>query len=283
MTWIFVLVVLVVIAVTGFFGVFGGRKRRRSRGEGISLLVPFRPDTVHRAKVWKWLKEYWEHELPYAEIVVGENLDVPFSKTAAVNDARSRAHGDVVVILDSDCYLPGLVVVRCANSIRAARNNGRRLWFVPYRHFYRLTETVTKLITRSDPRRPFIVPDPPPPEFIEPDYTGSSIGHWYGALIQIMPVEAFDMVGGMDERFTGWGGEDVSFMTALDTLYVPHRTTRNGVCHLWHPKIGWDYDTRRWAGQDKVGSNNVLATRYQQARGRAARMKKLVNEGKAVN
>jgi glycosyltransferase involved in cell wall biosynthesis len=284
MTWVIV-AVLVVMSLVGFFGWRGSHKRRQRLGEGISLLVPYRADTIHRDKIWRWLREYWEHELPYAEIVIGQNLDVPFSKTSAVNDARSRAHGDVVAILDADCYLPGWIVVRCANSIRLARKNDHRMWFVPYRHFYRLTEFVTRLVLQSDPREPFIVPDPPPPEFVEPDYTGSSVGHWYGALIQIMPVEAFDLVGGMDTRFAGWGGEDASFMMALDTLYVPHRTTRNGVCHLWHPKLGFDYDTRRWAGQDisDVGRNNHLATLYQQARGRVDRMRKLVDGGKAVS
>jgi hypothetical protein len=178
-----------------FTGLFN---RQFRRGQGISLLVPFRSDSAHRTRVWEWLHAYWEHELPGAEIVMGSDEHRPFCKTAAVNRAFRESHGDIVVILDADAYLPGSVILDCARRIRSARRRGRKLWFIPYRHFYRMTEAATEDIVESEPDNPLRVPDPPPHDLVE-DPINSAYGHWFGALIQIMPREAFEAAGGMDE------------------------------------------------------------------------------------
>jgi hypothetical protein len=251
------------------------------RGRNITLLVPFRADTPYRAKVWSWLREYWKYELPAAEVVMGSDDRTPFIKTAAVNRAFRKSRGDIVCILDADCYLPGSVIIGCAKSIRRARRRGRRLWYIPYRHFYRLTQDATAEVLVSDSRHPLRFSDPPPPGMTE-EQKDNTYGHWFGALIQVMPAEAFIVAGGMDERFNmGWGAEDVSFMNAVDTLYAPHRTTPNGVLHLWHPHIGTEHFERMWEGQAEPGGNNPLATRYAEARGRHVRMHKLTRESGA--
>ena len=79
-------------------------------------------------------------------------------------------------------------------------------------------------------------------------------------MIQIMPSEAFWEVGGWDERFRGWGGEDHAAMRATDTLYWRHKTMPVQVLHLWHPMISPDgtsdwvhWRERVWANQTRVG------------------------------
>jgi predicted glycosyltransferase involved in capsule biosynthesis len=199
-------------------------------------------------------------------------------KTMAVNRARAKAHGDVYVILDADCYISGDIIADCAARIRKARRQGHRLWFVPYRHFFRLTPGATYKLVQSDPVHPYRFPSPPPAGDVE-GREGSSFGHWFGALIQIMPREAFDMAGGMDKRFRGWGGEDVSFMHAVDTLYSRHKTTDNDVLHLWHQKEGNLWRDRKWEGQAEPGTNDALSWRYYDCRGDRERMQRLVDEG----
>jgi hypothetical protein len=264
-----------IIVVAIIRSLWGGRAR--SRGRGITLLVPFRSDGARRSATWEWLRAYWETWLPEAEIVEGHNERVPFCKTAAANEAFRKSSGDVIVILDADCYIDSGVLLDCARRIRQARRRGRRLWFIPYRHFYRLTDQASLLVLSSSPQDPYRFTSPPPPEDTE-ESSGQSVGHWYGALIQVMPREAFVAAGGMDERFAGWGGEDVSFMVAVDTLYAKHRTTRNQTLHLWHPHIGTLHVEREWVGQAEAGSNNPLAIRYQGARGRSDRMRALTRE-----
>jgi predicted glycosyltransferase involved in capsule biosynthesis len=261
-----------------------------ARGHGVSLLVPFLSDNGRRQQAWHWLHRYWTAELPAVEIVVGRSSAVPFCKTAAVNDAARRAHGDVFVVLDADCYLDGMVVDECAANIRAARAAGERLWYMPYRHFYRLTSAASRYVMLHDPTHPPRFFAAPPPSMMllgVPARTSLTVSdtekaHWFGALIQVMPREAFELVGGMDERFSGWGGEDVSFLHALDTLYGKHKTTANGVIHLWHASIGTSVSDRRWEGQRGANANGVLCARYGKASGDVAAMRELVEEARGV-
>jgi Glycosyl transferase family 2 len=248
------------------------------RGEGISLLVPFRSDGSVRLATWQWLRRYWEHELPGAQICVGTNFAVPFCKTSAVNQAAAQASGDVFVILDADCYMPGAVIEQCAMRIRAARDDGKKLWFIPYRRFYRLTRQASERLLASNPVNPLQFPDPPPPDDIIPESAKSiSHGHWFAALIQIMPCEAFLAAGGMDERFSGWGGEDIAFMRAVDTMYAKHKTTGNETFHVWHPVLSaGEAHLRMWAGQAAPRANDWLSERYARAFGDRALMQQVI-------
>jgi hypothetical protein len=291
---IWVSVVLGVI-VAGFLLSRWWRKFRwNCNGRGISILVPFHcPDENNRRSVnWRWLKKYWECHLPGAEIVVGDDSfagpDVPFSKSAAVNDAASRATGDIFVIVDADGYIDIDSVIHCAKSIREAKKKGQRLWYVPYRQFYRLTDEASQKVLNSDPRNPYGFSTPPNPKDVQ-DTSGSQLGHWYGAMIQIMSSEAFWEVGGWDERFRGWGGEDHAAMRATDTLYWRHKTMPVQVLHLWHPMISPDgtsnwvhWHERVWANQTESGANDKLSGRYYGAYGDVKRMRALVDEGRIV-
>jgi len=151
-------------------------------------------------------------------------------------------------------------------------------------------EAAARLL-KSNPAKPYRFPTPPKFSDIQND-SGSRYGHWWGAGIQICPREAFEKVGGWDERFRGWGGEDHSAMQAMDTLYWRHKTLPGQHLHVWHPMlsdsaegseddsgwVGWQY--RVWKNQKTSGANDKLSTRYYGANGKAIRMRKLVNEWK---
>jgi hypothetical protein len=264
----------------------------RRKGQGISILIPFRAnvDQIQRLRNVVWLKRYWKAQLPGAEIIIGKDPQVegsPFSKSVAVNDAASKASGDILVIVDADGYISADSVLYCAKEIREARKRGRKLWFVPYRKFFRLTEAASNALLQSHPKDPLKFPEPLPQDFILGD-TDPTVGHWYGAMIQICPREAFDAVGGWDERFRGWGGEDHAAMRAMDTLYGLHMTLPGHVLHVWHPQIGPEgtkaqvhWKERMWAGQDEPGANDKLAGRYYGAYRNPDKMRKLVDEGKS--
>lgn len=247
----------------------------------ISLLIPFRPSASlpHRARLWKWLEEYWSHELPDAEVVMGTCKNEIFRKTEAVNDAASRATGRIFVIMDSDAYLRGDQLLRAARAIEDAARRGQKRWFIPYRRLYRLTEAPTEMVLNSDPRWPLRFSSPPPPENVE-STTTAMYGHHFGAMVQVMPREAFELVGQMDTRFEGWGGEDVAFVRAVDTLFGKHKTLNAEVLHLWHPAIGTNASNKMWEGQDRPGVNNRLASRYHKATGDLVKMRSLVDEAR---
>jgi len=244
----------------------------------ISLLVPFRDDGEHRSRVWHWLRRYWHGHLQSVEIIQGHDGGYPFSKAVAVNNAAERARGRVLVVLDADAYLDSRVVQECADTIEAALAAGRRLWFIPYNNLYRLNQPTTLELLATNPEAPYAVGSPPPPGWLESDHHSQAYGHQYGALIQIMPREAFFTVGGMDPRFRGWGSEDASLLRALDTLYCQHEVTSNDVVHLWHVRPGSDWTTRRWVGQQWSPANSRLAQRYAQATSEPGFMRALVEE-----
>jgi hypothetical protein len=50
-----------------------------------------------------------------------------------------------------------------------------------------------------------------------------------------MPRAVFDDLGGFDERFKGWGFEDMAFQSAICGLYGYERIPGD-VVHLWHPR-----------------------------------------------
>ena len=260
----------------------------QTKGRGISIIIPFRaPDNDdQRAKNFEWLKRYWKAQLPGAEIIHGEDNETcrPFSKSVAVNNGVCKSHGDVLVIVDADGYIPADSIVYCAEEIREAEARDHRLWFVPYRRFFRLTQEASKWLLDSKPETPFQFPTPVPSMMALGD-NDPTVGHWYGAMIQVCSRNAFDIVGGWDERFCGWGGEDAAALRSMDTLYALHKTLPGQVVHVWHPQFGPQgkatqvhWSERMWEGQDGPGANTELVGRYYAAWRNVPRMRKLVDE-----
>lgn len=243
----------------------------------ISLIIPYRGGNPHRDAAFRWDLKYYEHALPGVEIVIGHSRDKIFCKTQAFNDAIRKSHGKVLVLMDADAYIDSKVITKCADKI--LENAEDHLWFVPYRHLYRLSETKSKEILDSNPKYPLTLTEPIPKEWIDGEQTKSSYGHRYGAMMMIIPREAYDTLGCFDERFKGWGGEDVALLRALDTLYGKHKTTKNPIFHLWHPTRGTNYLNRTWKGQARFNPNGNLAMRYHKASRNPSQMRKLVNEG----
>lgn len=250
----------------------------------LSLLVPFRDDHEFRARVWRWLKQYWYDHLESVEIIEGHDCYWPFSKAAAVNDAASRARGRVFAILDADTIMDTRILQHYVDNIDRAVRHHKRLWYIPYDKLYRLNQEATLAVLGCDSSDDYFIPSPPPPDWLDDsplrghDANSIHYGHKYGALIQLLPREAFFMVGGMDPRFRGWGSEDASFMRAVDTVYCQHDLGDNDVVHLWHARSGMSWDTRRWVGQSDVVTNTRLAQRYAMATSEQGFMRALTSE-----
>lgn len=256
--------------------IFHLQKTKRPK---ISLLIPFSSKDSIRKRNFKWLLRYWKHELPDAEIIIGKSNDKIFCKGNALNNAYLESRGKVVVILDADAYLSGKVIEKCADRILEEQKYGNNLWYVPYRHLYRLNEEVTIDIINSDPEDPLRLSSPPPGEYIINDPETAKYGARYGAMIMMFPREGYDVIGSFDERFHGWGGEDIALLRALDTLFGKHKTLDNSIFHFWHPIIGQNLQARKWTGQVSANQNSELAARYHRASRNPSDMRKLVNEG----
>lgn len=245
----------------------------------VSLLVPFRDDGEHRGRIWHWLRRYWRAVYPEAEIIQGHDDGTPFSKATAVNHAASLARGRSFCIIDADAYLAPSVIKGCVDRIDEALQNNERAWFMPYDRLYRLNEQYTMGLLKGDPAKPILLP-PNVGQLEDIPIEAQSNGHQYGALAQIMPREAFGLVEGMDPRFRGWGGEDVSFLKAVDTMYQQHEVVPGPIAHFWHAKVGKDYRTRQWVGQGWATANSRLSQRYMSAAAEPGAMRHLAEEHK---
>lgn len=247
----------------------------------LSILIPFSSTDPIRKRNFEWLVRYWLHELPYAEILIGTSSSPIFCKGEALNNAASRSHGKVLAILDADAYLRGSVLMGCVNNILEAQQNNTNLWYVPYRNLYRLSPKTTFDIVASDPKAPLRLPTPPDPSMLLNNGGTIQYGHKYGAMLMIFPRTAYNIIGGFDERFKGWGGEDIALVKALDTLFSHYKTTSNDILHLWHPFYGSDYKTRVWEGQEKGQANSKFANEYFNAASQPSKMKKVIEASKA--
>jgi glycosyltransferase involved in cell wall biosynthesis len=244
------------------------------------MLIPFSSADPQRKANFDWLQEYWKYELPEVEVVIGTSKSEIFCKAEAINDAARRSRGKILVIMDADAYMDGNAIRKGAELILRAKNN---LWLMPYKRLYRLNEGSTKLITNSRPTHPYRFPRDIDRSHIENSSDSIYYGHIYGAMAMMFPREAYETIGRMDERFKGWGGEDVCLLRALDTLFAKHKIIDADIFHLWHPFYGDTYESRRWAGQENGGSNWKLSKEYGKAIGSPAMMRKIVSEGAAYS
>jgi GT2 family glycosyltransferase len=195
------------------------------RRADVRLLVPRRPDGGHRDRLWAWCRGFWG--LAGFDIVEGLDEDGPFNRSAALNRA---AEGDweVAVVLDGDSYCDPPQV---DEAVKRARETGSLA--LAFSHRLHLAQAGTERVI---------------------NHKGGSLDRYimrtqgpddkyrYVSGCLAVPRELWDAVGGFDERFKGWGGEDDAFFAACTAL-SGHDARQDPVSgplwHLWHEPSLW--------------------------------------------
>lgn len=170
----------------------------------ISVLCPYRPDGAHHDANWEAVRPLWE-SLPDSELIVeGDgNVGEPvtFHHSKAVNTAARRASGDLFLIADIDILPDHAWVSRAVEAIKSGA-------------FWVTTETYEKQGEDGGIAEVVFSSCAPP---------------------LLMPREAFELVGGYDERFRYWGADDGALRICIDTLWGPLQRVEGAARHLWHP------------------------------------------------
>jgi hypothetical protein len=141
-----------------------------------------------------------------------------FNKPAAINRAREKASGDVLLIGDADTYPGDLRAM-----VRLLETPWKRVpWVLPER-YVKLTREATHDALYGPPRA-----------FTEADYEWVGRGVSWSAGVVVRAAD-FDDVGGYDERFSRWGADDVAFAMIMQTLIGPVERHPCACYHHWHP------------------------------------------------
>lgn len=186
----------------------------------LSVLIPYEGDEW-RDTVFEWLTARYAALLPDAEMCVGTSM--PFNRSAARNDAFSKSSKDYLLIADADTVFHVDQILRALDELK-----DKKTWVIPYGdcNYYNLSKDMTVSVLAGDPAA--TIPEPSNSAMWE-----FRLESWAGLLV--VPRVAFETVGGYDERFIGWGEEDLAFRDALNDLWGPMVRTDGYALHLWHP------------------------------------------------
>lgn len=185
----------------------------------VVVIVPFRPDGGHRDAVWSFLRwSFWE-QLPY-RLVVGRHTDGLFNRSAAINGAAVGAW-DVAVIADADTWVPYPQLV---DAVELASSTGRVC--AAFDMVMELADFTTAYLLKG--RTSLVDVD----QFVADRIRVTDLEVQSSAIV--VPRQVWDDVGGFDERFVGWGGEDNAFWRAATLLGGEPDRVSGMAYHLWH-------------------------------------------------
>ncbi|WP_410769031.1 galactosyltransferase-related protein [Fontibacillus sp. BL9] len=227
----------------------------------ISVLIPYKPDDGPRDQAFRYIRRFYEKMMPEAELCIGEVAEEPFSRSRAINRAAGKARGRVFVIADNDIiYDPELI----AQSLKRLDDD---CWVIPFSQINRLSQTYSERLIRGG--------EHPWPLQTKPETKPANASYFVGGM-NVLLRESFEKVGGYDERFSGWGGEDEAFAYALDTLVGKHVRLDGELIHFWHPFVGP-------GGNPHYHDNYLLYQRYKAALGNIMEMSRLIQEKNDIN
>jgi hypothetical protein len=224
----------------------------------VSIIIPFQSDYGPRAKAFEWIQQYYARVMPEAEICLGLISDKEVNKAKAVNLAVKKATRDVFVIADADVvYDPNLIM----EAIKVLKKGG---FVVPFTAVYNIEKQGTDRLLKTKPKWPIDVKS-------GECYKSNWVYEGFAGKLFVISRENFEAVGGFDERFIGWGGEDDAFSHAARTMCGKLVNIEGKVYHLWHPASSYQTNPNGRA-------NAKLLGRYERASGKKEKMKKLLEE-----
>jgi hypothetical protein len=221
-----------------------------------AVLMPSGITDEWRARARSYVTAWYARHFGDCPLVVGECAQASeWSKGEAIADAFERAGSpDVLVLADADSFTLDPDSLRTAIELVTL---GGRPYVIPHRQVYRLRQDETERLHRDPEARPRLG------YTARPVYEGPA-----GGGITVVSRDAFELVGGIDRRFLGWGGEDVAFGWALATLVGEGVRLEGRLVHLWHP-----HPAPNLRGSE---ASEELVAKYREARGVPRRMTKVI-------
>jgi hypothetical protein len=222
----------------------------------VVILVGRRADGGHRDRLWAYCEEFWVRETGWPIFVGHYDEPGPFCLSVASNRAAAAA-GDWEVAL----YVGADVVLGSGDQARAAVGEaaGAGHLVFAHDHYYSLSEAgMEDVLAGSSPH--------------------GRLSEWpawsntFSSALAV-PRQLWDEVGGFDERFRGWGFEDLAFWSACCALTGSFDRVTGPVFHLYHER-----DPKTREASLEHAENEALGRRYLAAKGSRRKMKAILAE-----
>ena len=217
----------------------------------VTVCIPWRPQPT-RMGPYRKVRAFWE-QTGWPIVEADSDPTRHFNLAQARNNAVRQVDTEFVVVADAD------VIPKLENVYSALEGIGEEIIW-PY--------TLHRYISGDWEGDPFEAPvvqldgmPPQPPEgYIE----------WTGSLY-VARLTSYWRVGGFDERFTSWGGEDSCFRIAANTLVGVGRV--NGPC------ISYNHECPgRDGAEAEGGAGSALHGQYRAADLHPLQMLKLTRD-----
>jgi hypothetical protein len=215
----------------------------------VVVAFPWRPQES-RVPAFQWVSDWFAQQLPDAPQITTDTPHQPFNLAACRNKAVNEAAelgADVVVVCDAD-VVPDPKALQSA--IAAAARGGVHM---PFHRMVYLSESETAAWMNNT-------------KVVPARRSGRANGGTY-----VVSPSTWRQVGGQDERFRGWGGEDDGFVNAATTLST--LTRHKGLGRALAHDSGHRLTDPHWR------LNSALAKRYSAASSNPAAMRRLISEG----
>ncbi len=216
-----------------------------------SIIIPFNGEPS-RKEAASFVIRYYCEAYEY-EVITCDSGEGLFSKAQAINNGAALATGDTLILADADTIITPEQLDKGINES----------WCIPFNRCLNLQPEDTELVIRQNPLEvPFWA------------YTPRKVREkWtYAGGVNIVSREALDLVGGMDPRYLGWGGEDESFCRAVSTMHKPAVIIPGDVYHLHHET---DPTQRKFT---KKGGGFHFYQQYRWCTSKPERMQKILED-----
>lgn len=183
----------------------------------VAVVIPWRPGTPERNAHHDTVRAHLAALLPDVIHLDVDSGHMPFSRAGSRNEGVRQAQAagaDVVVICDADTLVESEPLHA---SITAAADGVMHLPYTWYRGL------------SPDGTAAYLAAKPAAGCHAELEHQWAT-----GGIIVIQPT-AWWAMGGMDERFTGWGFEDAAARICADALLGQTVRHDGTITHLWHP------------------------------------------------
>lgn len=192
----------------------------------LAVCVPWTGGDTWRQRSLEWCLDYWRGlGLPVfvgADTTGGRWPNRSAARNDAVRQARATGDWECLFLADSDTF------VRPDQLWAAAHLSVERTQLVlAFTDYLRIAERESSLLLDGQ------VPEA---KWSRTARRRATVWKSHASGAVMVPADVWDSVGGFDERFLSWGGEDRAFWLACNTIHGQADRIDGPAWHWWHPK-----------------------------------------------